>query len=86
MRKAINLSKGMLEHYRAYFVRNANKFISRFELRMDLLDQAIIYKNEEYIFIGQVSEKQFILKKVSDNCFYFELGTEFINNFAIKAE
>lgn len=83
MRKAINLSKGMIESYQKYFIRNANKFISRFKFEQDLLESKIKYQGEEYIFKGQVSERLFIIQRISDNAYFFEEGT-LLNDTLIK--
>lgn len=83
-RKVKNISSDLEEHYRKYFERNATKFIWKWDLKMEDLENVWVSEGSEYSIIGQVSEQTFILKKKEDDSKWFVSGAKLVKDFSRK--
>lgn len=85
-RKVKNISTDLEKYYRNYYERNCSKFIGKWKLIIEDLDQTFIYEGQEYSFIGQVSDNTFILNKKDDQTKWFISGAILFQEFERKKE
>lgn len=83
-RKVKNISKDLEDHYGKYFLRNANKFFSKWGYKDTDLNSVFMKENEEFTLLGQVSEALFIMKKNEDDSRWFVSGDLLSSQFSRK--
>lgn len=83
-RKVKNISKEMEEYYSNYFIRNTDKFFSKWRFTENDLNSVFLMEGQEYLLIGQSTDSHFLLKKKDDESKWFVSGDFLAKEFERK--